>query len=90
MKTTNYKKNGELLLALQEGGNAVAKVEQQKRKTTTSTAVKARYNKKHYTRIPLDIPKDLAQEFKDKCKASGRTCSSILKEAIENFINNQS
>lgn len=58
----------------------------QKRKTRTSTAVKARYNKKHYTRIPLDVPKELAQQFKDKCAAEGKTCSSVLKAAIKEFL----
>ena len=33
-------------------------------KTTTSTAVKRRYNDKTYTRIIADIPKQLAEDFK--------------------------
>lgn len=59
-----------------------------KRKTTTSTAVKARYNKKHYARIPLDVPKEMAEQFKKKCAAEGRSCSAVLKVAIEAFLNN--
>lgn len=63
--------------------------EHKKRKTSTSAAVKNRYNRKHYTRIPLDVPKELAQQFKDKCAAEGKTCSSVLKAAIEAFLAKQ-
>lgn len=75
MKITNYKKDGE-----------AAHEEHKKRKTKTSSAVVARYKKKHYTRIPLDVPKETAQQFKDKCKAEGTTCGAVLKAAIEEFL----
>lgn len=65
-----------------------ASEEHKKRKTTTSTAVKARYNKKHYTRVPLDVPKELAEQFKKKCAAEGTSCSAVLKAAIEVFLKN--
>lgn len=82
MSVEDYKR----WLALQEGANIAAQEEHKKRKTTTSTAVKARYNKKHYTRVPLDVPKELAEQFKKKCAAEGKTCSSVLKAAIEAFL----
>lgn len=65
---------------------AAAQEEHKKRKTTTSTTVKARYNRKHYTRIPLDVPKELAQRFKDKCAAEGKAYAAVLKEAIEEYL----
>ena len=64
----------------------LCKKEQKKRKTTTSTAVKARYNKNHYTRIPLDIKKELAEQFKRKCATEETSCSAVLKAAIEEFV----
>lgn len=60
--------------------------ETKKRKTTTSTQVKARYNKKTYTLITANIPKALAQEFKDKCSVENISQASIIKKAIENFL----
>lgn len=73
-----FKREEQSALAAQEG--------HKKRKTTTSTAVKARYNKKHYTRVPLDVPKELAEQFKKKCAAEGTSCSAVLKAAIEEFL----
>lgn len=57
-----------------------------KRKTTTSTAVKARYNKKTYDIIRASIPKELAKAFKDKCAADGIPQAQIIKKAIEDFL----
>jgi len=82
MSLEDYK----LMLARQEGGNAAVQEGHKKRKTRTSTAVKARYNKNHYTRIPLDVPKELAQQFKDKCAAERTSCSAVLKAAIEAYL----
>lgn len=82
MSVEDYKR----WLALQEGANTAAQEGHKKRKTTTSTAVKARYNKKHYTRVPLDVPKELAEQFKKKCAAEGTSCSAVLKAAIEEFL----
>ena len=42
-----------------------------KRKTTTSTEVKRRYNEKTYTRLVVDAPKETAEAFKEKCRATG-------------------
>jgi predicted DNA binding CopG/RHH family protein len=61
-------------------------MEEQKRKTTTSTAVKARYNKKVYDRIAVSVPKDLAAAFKEKCAAEGIPQAQVLKRAIEEFL----
>lgn len=58
-----------------------------KRKTTTSTEVKARYNNKVYTQVAYKLPKTLVADFKEKCLKSGVSQASIIKEAIENFLN---
>ena len=62
--------------------------EAQRRKTKTSSVVKDRYNKKTYEQIAVRIPKDTAQAFKEKCNAEGIAQAQIVKDAIENFLNN--
>ena len=57
-----------------------------KRKTTTSTEVKRRYNERVYTRISLQVPKELGASFKAKCEAEGTSMRAVLIEAIENFL----
>lgn len=58
-----------------------------KRKTTTSTAVKRRYNEKTYTQISTSVPKETAAAFKEKCAAEGIPQAQIIKKAIEDFLN---
>ena len=57
-----------------------------KRKTKTSTQVKARYNQKVYDSISVRVPKDLAAEFREKCAADGIAQAQIIKQAIEQFL----
>lgn len=57
-----------------------------KRKTTTSTEVKRRYNEKTYTKIFASVPKDLAAAFKEKCAYEGVSQAQIIKKAIEDFL----
>lgn len=61
---------------------------EQKRKTTTSTEVKARYNKKVYDVISIRIPKEMAEAFKTKCADEGVPQAQVIKQAIEKFLNN--
>lgn len=63
-------------------------METKKRKTTTSTEVKARYNKKVYDVISVRVPKDMAAEFKSKCAETGIPQAQVIKEAIKSFIIN--
>ena len=58
----------------------------QKRKTVTSTAVKARYNKKAYSQILVQVPKDTATAFREKCVNEGVSQAMIIKKAIEQFL----
>jgi len=55
-------------------------------KTKTSTDVKRRYNERVYSRIYLQLPKDIVEAFKAQCKATGISQASVLLEAIENFL----
>lgn len=59
---------------------------EEKRKTTTSTAVKRRYNEKTYTQIVASVPKETAAAFKAKCAAEGISQAQIVKQAIERFL----
>ena len=60
----------------------------EKRKTRTSTEVKARYNQKTYDVISVRIPKAMAEAFKAKCTAEEVPQAQIIKQAIEDFLNN--
>lgn len=57
------------------------------RKSTTSTAVKARYNNKVYDVISVRVPKEMAAAFKLKCSETGIAQAQIIKNAIEDFLN---
>lgn len=59
-----------------------------KRKTHTSTEVKRRYNEKVYSRITFSAPKDLVAEFKEKCAKAGVSQAQVLKDAMQEFIDN--
>jgi predicted DNA binding CopG/RHH family protein len=62
-------------------------MEAKKRKTTTSSAVKNRYNAKVYTQVAVKLPKDLVAAFKEKCAAEGISQAQVIKQAIEAFLN---
>lgn len=61
-------------------------MEEKKRRTRTSTAVKRRYNEKTYTVISASVPKETAAAFKEKCAAEGIPQAQIIKKAIEKFL----
>ena len=63
--------------------------EKAKRKTTTSSEVKNRYNKKVYDVIRASIPKELAVAFKEKCLEKNISQASVIKKAIEEFLNEE-
>ncbi|MCL2049770.1 MAG: hypothetical protein FWG87_13705 [Defluviitaleaceae bacterium] len=58
----------------------------QKRKTTTSWQVKQRYNRKVYTKINADLPKELVATFKLATKQQGVSIASVFRKAMEQFI----
>ena len=57
-----------------------------KRKTKTSSAVKARYNKKTYVEIRAAVPKKMGEAFKAKCATENKSQAEIIKKAIESFL----
>lgn len=57
-----------------------------KRKTKTSTAVKAKYNQKTYSAVTAYVPKELAAAFKQKCADEGIPQAQIIKKAIRDFL----
>lgn len=58
-----------------------------KRKATTSSAVKRKYNNKVYSVVKAELPKELVADFKELCKEKGVSQASIIKNALEEFIN---
>lgn len=60
--------------------------EQKKRRSTTSSEVKNRYNKKAYDRIVISVKKEIADVYKKKCEDLGISYSQPLHEAISEFI----
>ncbi|MEG0179835.1 MAG: hypothetical protein RR654_09815 [Oscillospiraceae bacterium] len=61
-------------------------MEKPKRKTTTSSAVKARYNAKAYTRFNLSVKKETAAAYKARCDELGITYSEPFHKAIEELL----
>lgn len=61
-------------------------MEETKRKTKTSTAVKRRYNEKVYDVISIRVPKETAKQFKEKCAAENVPQAQVIKKAIEEFL----
>ncbi len=60
------------------------------RKTHTSTAVKRRYNDKTYSRIVVDLPKDLVAEFKEAVKLNGDSIAAIVRVTVEEYLEKNS
>lgn len=63
--------------------------EKRKRKTTTSSEVKRRYNNKVYSPVRAQLPKELVAVFKEVCKKRGVSQASVIKKAIEQFLNEE-
>lgn len=61
-------------------------MEEAKRKTHTSTAVKRRYNDKTYTMVRASLPKDLVARFKAKCETDGIPQAQVIKKAVVDFL----
>lgn len=57
-----------------------------KKKHTTSTAVKYRYNQKTYSQIACLLPKQLVADFKAKCKENGEPQARVIRRALEEYL----
>lgn len=60
------------------------------RKTTTSTAVKRRWNEQHYSRIGIIVPKELGTAFKERCKELDISQASVVRTIMEEYIKENS
>lgn len=58
----------------------------EKRKTTTSTEVKRRYNEKVYKTVKVDLKKELVEDFKAKCSELGISQAEVVRNAIIKFL----
>lgn len=52
----------------------------------TSWQVKKRYNDKVYSRISVQLPKELVANFKRKCIDIGVSQSAVIQSGIEQFL----
>ena len=55
-------------------------------KTLTSTAVKARYNKKTYDRLIVHLPKGTRDMFHFVCRSTETTANALVNKWIAEFI----
>ena len=55
-------------------------------KTKTASESVAAYVKKTYNRIETKVPKEVAAEFREKCKAEGTNPNRIINEWIRGYI----
>ena len=46
---------------------------------------KQKWNTDNYSQIKVSVPKDLAAEFKEKCKSSNVAMASVIKKAMSGF-----
>jgi hypothetical protein len=60
--------------------------EKPKRKTTTSSQVKRRYNDKTYSRIYADLPKELVADFRQAVQERGTYVATVLKSFMEEYL----
>lgn len=57
-----------------------------KKKTSTSTEAKRRYNNKVYSKVQAELPKETVAAFRAKCSEVGVSQASVILEAIETFL----
>jgi hypothetical protein len=56
------------------------------KKRHTSTAVQRRYMDKTYTRLYVDVQKQLAATFKERTAERGDTTAEIFRNAIKAYL----
>ena len=57
--------------------------EKRKRKTTTSTAVKQRYNSRHYKKFTMEVKFELFDRIEEYRKKENLSRAEFLQRAIE-------
>lgn len=58
----------------------------EEKKTFNSNKYKQQYNKEHYERFVVNLPKDLYTTLVDKLKELNITKSQFLKKSIEDIL----
>lgn len=54
--------------------------------TPERAAANRKWNTENYTKIGVDVPKDMAEQFKAKCKETNTKQRQILLDAITKFL----
>lgn len=63
-------------------------MDEQKRKTHTSTEVKRRYNEKTYEQLTLSLPIGLKKQWKDLAEAKGLSVTKFIIQLVEKELDN--
>ena len=56
------------------------------RKTVTSTAVKQKYNRRHYDRLTLLFPKGSKEKVKAYAEANGTTINGLINTTAREIV----
>jgi len=51
-----------------------------------SVEVRTRWNKKNYDMVSCRLPKELVQEFRERCAEQGDSQASVIRQAIEEYL----
>lgn len=57
-----------------------------KRKTTTSTDVKRKYNEKTYERVVLDVKIGTKAEWQEKAQSEGKSLTKFISDCVDNAM----
>ncbi len=57
-----------------------------KRKTKTSAAAVAKYQKRVYATLFARLPKELVYAFRERCEQNGDSQAQILRRAVEAYL----
>ena len=57
-----------------------------KPKGNKSPAAQRRYNNKVYAKVQAELPRELVEQFKIKCKETETSQASVLRAAIADFL----
>ena len=74
-----------MCLVLEPNRKGVKSIEK-RRRTTTSTEVKRRYNDKVYSKVQAELPKEIVSAFRAKCAEKNVSQASVILEGIEKFL----
>lgn len=64
----------------------IVKTTKKREYTPARAEANRRYNESAYTQIAVQIPKETAKRFKERCKATGIPQRQVIFEAIKKFL----